>query len=187
MGSQPIAVLSELGLCTRGGVTITPTFYHTPVNINEFGPNIPVELLNDLMLVDVSFTLSHYDLDILNIMMAESVGGAPFTPGPSIRPITGTFNKRGTLLGGGRQMYASGNHLFSVGITWEDFPFTFISCHLNGPQFPVGVETSYPRVSVRCFPYVPLFSGSLNQPTTSGMYFEASSSGVPLWLNDTLE
>src|ERR1700733_288058 len=109
---EAICVLSDLGLADSP-VVITPTFYHKDILVDDFGPNVPAEVMWNIAEVNIRMALIHYDIDILDICMAEAMGGAPdnspgfeFPDGEILSPA-GTLAPAGALLGNNVPMFSS--------------------------------------------------------------------------------
>jgi hypothetical protein len=69
----PIGVLSELGLA-EDQIRISPQINFKDINVNDFGPNVPADLLRMLSSVKISMTLVNYSPEVLDICIAESMG-----------------------------------------------------------------------------------------------------------------
>mgnify|MGYP001608992929 FL=1 len=75
--SSSISTLSELGLAEKE-VTISPRFYHSEMRADDFGPNIPPEVMWMLADVQIAMTLVHFDRAVLEACISESMGGSTF-------------------------------------------------------------------------------------------------------------
>lgn len=169
LGTNPVGVLSELGLCSEA-IRISPTFAHKGVNVDDFGPDVPADVMWQLAHVDVSMNLVHYDTDVLEACMDESMGGGRGTNGTG---LAGVMAPAGRLLGGRKAVFASGCHLISLNLVGNT-PWRFRACYMTAPpyEYPVGNERSVVKVNWRAIPYV--------TPTSAGTT-ELRSSGAVLW------
>lgn len=159
---------TELGLASEQ-VIIRPRFVHADVHVDDFGPDIPPEVLCMLAEVQLSMTLIHYDKDALQVCIEESLGqfSSPAT-------VDGVIGPAGSPLGNGRPRLASGCHYISVNLTSPvlNYPWRFRTCYLadRPVEIPLGTHTSLVNLNWRCIPY---------RPSSSGV--EISSSGAVLW------
>ena len=152
----PIAELSELGL-SDSFIRISPRWFHHDINIDDFGPNVPAEVMWQLSEVNIYMTLVHFDKRVLQRCMAEAGAGAGFFPGFEFTSLEGTMAPTGSLLGNYRPLLASGNHYISVNLLSpvEEFPWRFFACYLMAPpnHWPIGVRRSIVELQWRCIPY----------------------------------
>lgn len=162
--------IAQLGL-TSEAVTIVPRFRHKEIYTDDYGKEIPAELMCYMADAQVNITLVHYDEDVLQICMQETMGGGDGSF--SVLGNDGIMPRGGRLLGNNISMYFSGNHYLSVSL----FPaasvkgWRFTSCYLNSQPLviPVGAERSLVQLSFRAIPYSTMTSG------------EVLASGVVLW------
>ena len=56
---------AQLGL-SLDQIKITPRFHHRDVHTDDFGPDIPPEVLWNLADIRINMTLVHYDYDVLD-------------------------------------------------------------------------------------------------------------------------
>ncbi len=153
MGSGAIGVYSELGL-TTDQIRIVPRFYQRALYVDDFGPDCPVEVMAGIASVDFRLNLIHYDPNVLDIMMRESMAGGGNV---GFNPNAGTFAPWGTPMGAGLPLFASGNHYFGVNIASPvlQFPWRFFNCYLpeQPVEIPLGTEKSITSCNVRAIPY----------------------------------
>lgn len=170
MSGQAIGVLSELGL-TEADVRVSPQYHYTDRVVDGYGPHVPADVQCQLAWVDLSFTLVHYDAEVLDTVMDESLANGGVVYGPSLFHLmirsgnAGTTRPTGTFLGKRKAMYESGNNFFSLNVTapGTQEPWRFRQCHLwrQPAQLPLGVTHLKPRLTVRALPYSdPLTSGT---------------------------
>jgi hypothetical protein len=163
------AALHELGLMSEG-VQISPTFHHRDVAPDDFGPNVPADVQWMLADVRVRGTLVHYDREVLEYCMMESMGGAT---------TLGTLAPAGRSLGRGRPALSSGCHYWSLNLLSPvlDRPWRFRTCYLEGNPVEVRLGTGYTGavINVRAIPY--------RDPTPSFANYDLNlgSSGAVLW------
>jgi hypothetical protein len=161
MSGSPISYLSELGLA-GGQVTVTPTFYHDEVKATGFGPHMPADLQVQLAGAEIEFVLIHFDADVLETLIDESLanGGIEWSTGGLENTDggrAGTLAPTGSLLGKRLAMYESGCNYFSLNLlspVLED-PWRFRRCVLASRPvaIPLGTHVSEVRVNVRALPY----------------------------------
>jgi len=164
-----IASVSELGV-TEGPIQYSPEFQHLEVSADPWGNRLPFEVQFMLAAVNITATLVHFDPDILDACLKESMGGAS---------ATGTLTRAGQRLGGNVALYAADNHFFSVGISSPvaGKPYTFLACYMPGTPitFPLGTERSLVSVTFRCIPHA-------TDPYNGG----SGAEGKVLWNNSAL-
>lgn len=191
--AQPIRDLSELGLASEG-IHVSPRFYHRDVHVDDFGPDVPPEVLWQLAEVRVRMTLIHFDEYVLDCCIAEAMGGPvsfevdiPPNLHP-VRPSVGNFNPCGKPLGGGVPRLSSGNHYISLNLSSPVLlkPWRFLTCYLTGPplEIPLGTSRTAAVCEFRAIPYAFPTSkttlGAGGEPNTVE-WNDLSSSGVILW------
>ncbi len=154
---------TELGLSTDQ-IIIKPNFKHKDVNIADFGPDIPADILWNLADVTITMNLIHYDRSVLERCMIEAMGGGraivPLLPLGTFAYYAGTMAPAGTPLGRGLPLFASGNHFISLNLicaqsqyNWR-FPSSYLS--RNPVEIPLGTQASIVKVEWRAIPYSPL-------------------------------
>ena len=186
---RDLSAVTRLGLA-KDSITITPIFKHRDVYADDFGPDVPAEVMSMLAECRIRMLLFHFDKSTLDSCVGESIGNiAPFVPNVGPRDAeAGRLVNAGTLLGGGRPMFSSGNRLISLNLTSPVmlWPWRFKSTYIVGPlSYPMGVEAQQVLVEWRAFPYAPIMSG-LGIRSGQGFQLlsipiEVSSSGVMLF------
>lgn len=150
-----IAAMQELGLAQQE-VSISLRFFNEPINLDAWGKGT-ADVQHMLAGATINMDLIHFDRDVLDVCLAESMGGAS---------AIGKLVRAGTRLGNGAALYAATNKLISVGIASpiEGKPWRFFTCYLgNQPAtFPMGTKRSVVRCSWEVIPYTvdPWNSGS---------------------------
>lgn len=138
-------MLWELGLA-QGVVTVSPKFYHKDIMIDDFGPEVPVEVLSMLALVDIDMTMIHVDLDVLYKCVLNSMA-VPNGP-------VGAFSGAGTPLGGNTD--ATTDYI-SLNLTSPVLarPLRFRAAYLavNPFEMPLGVKAMPIPLKWRAIPY----------------------------------
>jgi hypothetical protein len=180
LSGHVVGNLTELGLAVDQ-ITVVPKFRHQELKVNDFGPDVPAEVLTMLAEVMIRMNLVHYDHSALDVCIAEAMGGTGdfFTE-------AGTLAPAGTPLGAGIALHASGNHYISVNLLSPvlDRPWRFRACYLADQpiEYPLGTKASVVSLTWRCIPYTTFTSvvslSTSGQPTVGG---EILSSGVVLW------
>ena len=178
-------VRKELGLAQED-VIVTPNFRHRDVIIDDFGPNIPPEILWQLADVRIRMTLIHFDEHILDICTSESMAGGV----DAVFKEAGTMAPAGHLMGGGGPLLSSGNHFIQVNLAAPQLgiPWRFFASYLceQPLRYPLGTRVMAVGCNWRAIPYTPLISGSSVVSSASGNVnvfsaLELISSGVRLW------
>lgn len=138
----------ELGLAEEN-VTISPTFNHQDKMADSFGPNVPPELLWQLVEIQVRMTLVHFDKDVLNACAVESMAGGTLA---SMVPA-------GTPMGGGLPLYTFGNHWIGLFLASPvgQLPWYLPAATLTRQplEWPLGTSRSRVQLTWRCIPYAP--------------------------------
>lgn len=200
-GTPEIRTAPELGL-TQDPVTITPNYYHKDLFVDDFGPNVPSDVMYNLVDVNLSMNLVHYDHRVLGYCLAESMGGtgvadriafegfSPLAPANMISGL-GFSVGAGALMGKGKVLWASGNHLVSVSLRSPQggVPYRFRACYLTQPPvvIPLGTERSIVQLNWRAIPYRAILgSGTPGGVLSSsglltGAIPEWLSTNVPIW------
>lgn len=169
MTGTSIASVQELGL-TSDETWIVPHFSHRDLHIDDFGPDIPPEVLWMLSTVTIRMTLVHYDNSILRTCITESMAGG----------TEGTMVGAGTPMGGGADIFSDKNHYISLNLLSPNLslPWRFRSTYLAEPpvEYPLGTGASLVRLNWRAIPYYPPTSvGELSAGTAY------RSTGRVLW------
>lgn len=195
MSGQAIGDATELGL-TSDQISVTPTFYHGDVKVDDFGPNTPANVQGLLAEVSLSMTLVHYDDSVLDICLDESLGGGGGfnTFGADGLRAGARLAPAGRLLSRYRNAYWSGWHYVAVTIQTPvaGDVFRFRQCYLAQQPvvIPLGTEASLVRCNWRCIPYQDLWlsggtAGQSGAITVDGNVFsprrQVQSSGAVIW------
>ncbi len=172
--SQP----TQVGLASDS-IRITPTFRHTNVPSADFGPAVPPEVMFNLAHVDISMGLIFWDNQVVDLCMAEAMGGLGAGFG------AGKMQPAGQMLGRGRPLLASGNSFISMVLLSPvlGIPWRFPASYLTAPplEIPLGTKASLIQLNWRAIPYAsPLLSGG-NFTSGNPRGKDVLSSGVVLW------
>ena len=169
MTGTPIAAVQELGLASDE-ILVVPHFSHRDLHIDDFGPDIPPEVLWMLSTVSIHMTLVHFDNDILRTCITESMAGG----------TEGTMVGAGTPMGGGADIFSDKNHYISLSLSSAQLllPWRFRSTYLAElpVEYPLGTGASLVRLNWRAIPYYP--------PTSTGDLIAGTayrSTGRVLW------
>lgn len=166
--------LTELGLCTDS-IQITPRIKNREIMTDDFGDEIPAEVLAKMTDAVVKMTLIHYDEDVLSNCVRQAMGGVRL--GASDDWIDGTCGPTGRSMGGGVPLGYFGNRyvtLFlwsAVGARPWRFPATYI---LDNYDYPVGSKASEVQLTFRALPYV-------SPVDEDGNVVEILSDGAVVW------
>lgn len=160
----------ELGL-TADGVQIYPQLYHDPVHTSQHGDKVQVETRWKLASCEVHMKLVHFNRDVLRACIQESTAAPLNTindPDSTDIFTDGWVGPAGSFLGGGKQLWESGCHYVSVGVTSpvDNFPWRFPASYLMGPPllYPIGTESTVAELRWKVIPYQVPYQA--NQPTT---------------------
>ena len=133
--------------------------------------------------------LIHYDKEVLDLAISESLGGVFLDPaGKAVmfnqgQTLAHPLPPAGSLLGNGVPLWSSGNQLMSLEIdATQGFPWRFLACYLPyAPNIiPLGVNSTVADITWRCIPYDFLYVAP-GTPTAAPVIQEIQSSGVVLW------
>jgi hypothetical protein len=185
-----VGQVAELGLCHESA-RIEFNFRHDDVRTEDYGQEVPADLRYQMATARLSLTLLHYDPIVLEVLQQEALGGRTLRPpGPAGAPdwigFAGGFGRPGTLMGGRKAMYASGNRFVAVSIVpagradpeQQDTPYRFRKCVLSEMplRLSLGAECSLAQLTFRCLPYC--------DPTEDGSAVKRAEhfySGTVLW------
>ena len=147
----------QLGLA-ESNITITPRIKHKDINVDGYGPDVPADVMVNLADAMINMTLIHFDNTVLDVCIAESMGGLTQTQFFGLPVLyAGALPPAGTLMGGLNQLYASGNHFMSVTLTSPvlGFPYNFPACYLaeHPISYPLGTKRSAVKLNWRAIPY----------------------------------
>lgn len=166
-----IASVCELGL-TSDDVRIIPRWIHEDMHVNDFGPDVPPDVLCMLADVTIRMTMIHYDNAILSACIAETMGGG----------TEGTLRGAGTPMGGYNRLYTEYCHYISLNLMSPQLnrPWLFYACYLASPplEYPIGTTVSAVPLTWRAIPY----ANGLALPNDFGI----QSVGTVIWDHETL-
>lgn len=188
-GNLPILAPSfqtfDLGLAVDQ-IQINPKYFHRDMKVDGFGKNVPPDVMMDGVEYEVRTKLIHYDPQILDVCLSESIGadllGGRQCQSPNV----------GTLMRGSKVLYNSGNHFMSLGIFSPQLyrPYRFLTCYLaeRPAEIPLGTDLTEVLLNWRVLPTpvrgtFNLFSGGNIFASSGGNYVmdADSSSGAYLW------
>jgi len=151
--------LWELGLSEKD-VQVQLEFNHQDLKADDFGPDVPAEVLTQLAQAYITMRLIHYDPIVLESCLVESMGGGGLSTNGILATLVnaGTMTQAGTPLGGGQDLYGSRNHYISLNLLSSQLglPYRFRAAYLTGPPivFPMGTDKSIVELRWRALPYV---------------------------------
>ncbi len=193
MSGGQIGMLTQLGLATDQ-VRITPRYFHLDMKVDDFGPNVPAEVMFNLAEVYVNCKLVHFDIAAAAACWGEAMaGGVPSVVPGFPGPVDGFLAPAGSLMGNGLPVLSSGNHYVHLTILSPvlGLPWRFLAAYMTGPPFvlPLGNEKSMMDVSFRCIPYVPLavVSGFTQAVLTTVVSGSPGTGGATLHTSGVLE
>ena len=174
-----IHVMAELGLAEKN-VTITPKYYHKDINVDDFGPNVPADVLAMIAECQITMTLVNFDTTVLDKCLSESIGGG----------TAGTMPGAGIPMGGGLPLTNKNNHYIGLYLASPilEQPWYFPSSYMPNPpmEFPIGTEKTLAKLTWRAIPYKAP-DPNVNSLSTSGVsvtintFGDVQSSGAILW------
>lgn len=152
-----IATVQELGLAVDR-VIVSPKFYHTAVHTDDFGPDVPAEVLWSLAECTITMTLIHYDNNILDVVIRESAAGRSL----------GFMAGAGKPLGSYKPLFDKDCHYVSLNLLSPQLgePWRFPTTYLAGTPavYPLGVQATAVALTWRAIPYTVPNPGSPGQP-----------------------
>lgn len=175
--SGNISTITELGL-TTDQIRVIPRFIHKDIRVDDFGPEIPAEVMQYLADVIIKTNLIHYDPIILDTCLAESQTWATGT-------FAGTLAPAGSVLGNNLPLFSSGCHYISLNLSSPvlGLPWRFPTSYLTGPpvEIPMGTDATIVKCNWRAIPYTTSLPSVISPGT--GVIFDgsANSSGRVLW------
>ena len=149
----------DLGLSLEE-ITIRPRWYHQDIHVDDYGGEVPPEVMALMMDVNIRMNLVHYDRSVLDACISESYGGHPNTV-PGLFPGTvgqaGVLAPAGSLLGNNIAAGLSGNHYVSLSILspLEEYPWRFLTAFFSQlpMEYPLGTHKSAVVCNWRAIPY----------------------------------
>lgn len=174
MVGTEIEEITELGLAEKG-IIITPKYVHKDIRVDDFGPEVPADVLAMIAECSIAMTLVNFDPYILDACLSESMGGG----------VAGTMAGAGIPLGGGIPLYEEDCHYITLSLTSpnEEFDFglpawNFLATYMpvKPMEYPIGTEKTLARLLWRAIPYV--------EPTSDG---EILSAGAVIWNRDAID
>jgi len=165
--------VQQLGL-SDAPIDISLSWRHKPLYVDDYGPDVPFDLMWMLAEANVRMTLVHYDDYVLQQCLIESMAGGGYSD-PDLGPNTafpGTLAGAGTLIGGNVEPFGYGWHYMSLSIQpgnltndqlqsgYRALPWRFINSVLAEPPITIPVGTSYSvtRLNWRVIPYGTYFT-----------------------------
>jgi hypothetical protein len=145
-----IGALCELGLAD-GPINVSLKFNHEDIKVDAWG-NAPPEIQWMLAEATVSMNLVHFDQDILDAVVNESMAGAP---------AFGQMRRAGARMGNNKARFAAGgsdgNHFIGLNLTApvNSKPWRFYYAFLaqSPAVFPMGVQKQVAQLQWRVVPY----------------------------------
>ncbi len=166
--------LYYLGLSTDQ-IRVSPNFRHRDITASDFGPEVPPEVMANILDANISMVLFHYDERVLDFCVAEALGGLV-----AGQQGAGMMPGAGLPLGNNLPLLASGNHYVNVQIYSPQLgrPWNFPSAYLTNPlSIPLGTHATEAAIAFRAIPYrYHRYEGS--QP------LDVFSSGAVVWDRD---
>lgn len=142
-----ISETAQLGL-SDGPIRISIEFRHKDIQVDAFGGEVPPEVQWMLASATISMTLVHFDIDVLEACIQESMSSSA---------ADGTMSRAGELMGGGVDRFGAGWSYISLGILSPvaSEPWRFYASYLTGNPItvPLGIEKSLVQMNWRAIPY----------------------------------
>jgi hypothetical protein len=166
--------LVELGLCTDS-IQIAPRIKNREIMTDDFGDEVPAEVMAKMTDALVTMTLIHYDEETLSDCVRQSMGGVQLGSNPDWQD--GVCGPTGRTMGGGVPLGYFGNRYVTLYLMsavdarpWR-FPATYI---LDGYDYPVGSKASEVQLTFRAIPYI-------SPVDENGNVVEILSDGAIVW------
>src|SRR3990167_3573754 len=150
-----------LGLA-EGPIVVTPIFKHHDMHTDDFGPDIPADVMWMLAEAHIDMTLIHFDNNVLETCIALAMAGS------------GT---EGTLIGAGRLMGSAiplgivSNNYIELSISSQVLarPWRFPASYLmDQMDVPLGTQRTAIKLKWRAIPYVSASRSLMNGAKTFG-------------------
>lgn len=148
--------LLKLGL-SLDQIIVEPRFIHRDMKTDDFGPDAPADVMWYMGTANITMSLIHYDMTVLDFCLAEAMAGnkkrtnGVYAGGPDgLAPA-------GTPLGGGKALYTEGCHYVGLIIASPkaNFPWNFPATYLmESLEYPLGTERTAVKLRWRAIPYV---------------------------------
>ena len=166
----------DLGLSTDA-IRIIPRFIHQDIKVDDFGSEIPAEVMKMMADCQIRMNLVHYDDDLLRFCYQESFG-----TGLNVGVADGICGPAGRTLGRGWALYTAFNSYIAVNLVpgqGIETPWRFPACYVNAQplEIPIGAEKTVVTLSWRAIPYVDVSLDSDGNANRG----EAVSNGAILW------
>lgn len=171
----------ELGLSVDP-IRVTPRFVQQGIHCDDFGPDIPADIIQYLADATIHMRLVHYDPVVLARCVSESL--ATLVVNQNI-PNDGTLGPAGQPLGAGVQWGTPGNRYIQLNLYGaQPSPGSVLGNFLQFPtailaeqpiEYPLGTEKSIVALTWKAIPYAPILIGK-NQKVV-----EPTSSGNEIW------
>ena len=146
-----INTITQLGL-PEGPVQVSFDNHHEDIIVDAFGPNIPIDVQMFLGAANISMTLIHLDMTVLEAVEQETLAG-----GTSEGLALGQLGTAGQRLGGGNARFATGWHYVGLNILSPvgSRPYRFYAAYLTGTPItiPLGTRRSLVQLQWRAIPY----------------------------------
>lgn len=159
-----IEEITELGLASES-IRLTPRYNHLDILTDDFGPNVPVEVLSHLADANLQMTLVHYDPQILDYCMYLAMGGRG--PISSTNDWDGSLSPAAVPLGLGAPLHDEINNYVSVYLVPASYtttvPYRFPACYLDAKplEIPFGTERTLVKLNWRVIPYQEFTTGEI--------------------------
>ena len=174
----------ELGL-SSDDVRVSPRTFHQDIHSDDFGgmAGPPSEVMFLGADLSVRMNLYHYEKDVLDMVIAESMAGRGTDAGGFLLDA-GILSPAGSLMGNYFGLGSSGNHFMQLTIRSPQLlkPYRVAAAYLADKPFdlPLGTRCSQVMLNFRGIPYFdPSMVGGI---AASG---EIQSSGRTLWDNQS--
>ena len=172
IGGYLPADVYELGLAAEE-VRIIPRFVYQDIKADDFGPEIPADVMWLLADVTIRMGLIHYNRDVLDTCLASSMAG---TTNISSK-WAGTLVGAGTLMGNGKDVGSAGNSFIGLSLLspnllnygWR-FPAAYLA---DRPlDLPLGTNRTIALCQWRAIPYRPPGLRTVETKSTGTILFD---------------
>jgi hypothetical protein len=167
-GGQVGTTDTELGLASEP-ISIAPQLYFHDLHVDDYGPNVPCDVLWMLADVRIRMTLVHFDYLVLRQCLQSSMGGGGGNSAAGA----------GTPLGATHALTLSSNNLLRLKLVsnnGQQTTWTFSAAYLVDSPWELKLGTNHSLVTLnwRAIPY-----------STLGQQSEVVSSGIATWSSPT--
>src|SRR3990167_597153 len=177
-----IGSLTQLGLA-QNGISIRLNFKHRDINVDSWGPEVPVDVQCFLADATVQMQLVHVDRTVLDVVLGHSMGIAATSGVVGQLPHAGQRMGQGSISSPPTARFGNNYIGLNISSPIAGKPWRFFYTYLTGTPFeqPIGTERSIFTLNWRAIPYTndPWGGGSAQTGTSAG------NGALGAWLFDS--